>query len=131
RPRGLAANVDDVCAVVKQAKRQLGGALRVKSRSGIRERIRCDVHDPHHQRAKAKLNRARPQTPLEAGACHPAECNEPPIKRLSLGGTTYSTLWKSNHSAAAWFPSSEAMPAGRPHQRGFPCSRPPIHDEIG
>ncbi len=52
RARGLAADVDDVGAIVDKPDAVRHGMLRVGEQAAVAERVRRHVHDAHHERAR-------------------------------------------------------------------------------
>ena len=61
RPGRLAADVDDVRAVGRHPHARLDGAIDVvEEHAAVGERIGGDVEDPHHEGARAQLERGFP-----------------------------------------------------------------------
>jgi hypothetical protein len=51
RPRRLAADVDERCALLRQAHAMRDGCVRLEEPPAVGERIRRHVHHAHHDRA--------------------------------------------------------------------------------
>ena len=63
RPRGLTANVEQVSAIVEHFESVGHGMVAGQKFPAVRKRVRRNVQDAHDQRAGAKLQRARTQSP--------------------------------------------------------------------